>query len=149
MTDAWVKNVLENGPQWYCATYTLNFASTSAITGYVAADPTAAGDMGVVIQGNTLYPGTHLKIWELQYDMSASQQLQMQWDATSAQVAVSVNGQGGGCRKYFRQGGLHVPLSTGAPITGATGKIIFNTIGTVTAGDFISINMVLRKDIVQ
>jgi len=149
MVDAWVKQVLENGPRNYIATYTLNFSSTSAITNYVAADPTSSGDMGWNIGGNTLYPGVNLKIWELMYDMAASQQLQLQWDATSAQVAVSVNGQGSGNRNYKQQGGLYVPQSAGAPITGATGKIIFNTIGTVTAGDFISIQMWLKKDIQQ
>lgn len=149
MADAFVKQVLENGPRNYIATYTINFALTAAVTGYVAADPTASGDMGVIIGGNTLYPGVHLKIWKLNYDMSASQSLQLQWDASSPQVAVSVNGQGSGDRDYMRQGGLYVPQSTGAPIAGATGKIIFNTVGTVSAGDFISINMWLKKDIKQ
>ena len=62
MVDAWVKQVLENGPRNYIATYTINFGSTSAITNYTAADPTASGDMGVNIGGNVLYPGTNLKI---------------------------------------------------------------------------------------
>lgn len=149
MADAWVKQVLENGSRNYIATYTINFGSTSPITSYVAADPTSAGDMGVTIGGNTLYPGTHLKIWKIMYDMSASQSLQIEWDATTAQVAISVNGQGSGKRDYKKQGGLFVPQSGGAPITGATGKIVFNTIGTPTAGDFISINMWLKKDIGQ
>ncbi len=149
MVDAWTKQVLENGPRNYIATYTINFGSTSAVTGYVAADPTSSGDMGVNIGGNVLYPGVHLKIWKLTYDMSASQSLSILWDATSSQIAVSVNGQGSGCRDYMKQGGLYVPQSAGAPITGATGKIKFDTVGTVTAGDFISINMWLKKDIKQ
>lgn len=149
MADAWVKQVLQNGARDYIATYTVNFGSTSAITAYTAADPTSSGDMGWNIGGNVLYPGVNLKIWELQYDMAASQALKISWDATSAQVALTVNGQGNGHRKYKHSGGLYVPQSAGAPITGATGKIIFDTVGTVTAGDFISIWMWLKKDIQQ
>lgn len=149
MVDVWVKQVLQNGPRDYIATYTINFAATSAVTGYTAADATASGDMGVNIGGNVLYPGVHLKIWKLMYDMSASQSLNILWDATTDQIALTVNGQGNGLRDYKHQGGLYVPQSAGAPITGATGSILFTTVGTVTAGDFISINMWLKKDIHQ
>ncbi len=149
MVDSWTKQVLENGPRNYIATYTMNFGLTTPVTGYEAADPTSTGDMGVTIGGNVLYPGTHLKIWQIKYDMSASQSLKIIWDASTDQVALTVNGQGGGERDYKEQGGLFVPQSAGAPITGATGKILFDTLGTVTAGDFISINMWLKKDIRQ
>lgn len=150
MADAWVKQVLENGSRNYIAVYNLNFTATSPLTGYVAADPTSAGDMGVSIGGNTLYPGTHLKIWKMQYDMSASQALKIIWDATSSQTALTVNGQGSSEKDFMKYpGGLYVPQSSGAPITGATGKIKFDTLGTVTIGDFISITMWLKKDIAQ
>lgn len=149
MADAWVKQVLENGPRNYIATYSLNFTATTPLTAYVAADATSSGDMGVNIGGQVFYPGVHLKIWELMYDMSSSQSLQILWAATTPQTALTVNGQGGGKRCYKEQGGLYVPQSAGAPITGATGNILFTTLGTPTIGDFISVNLWLKKDIKQ
>lgn len=149
MADAWTKQVIENGPQNYRAIYTLVFTAMTPLTGYVAADPTSTGDMGVTIAGNTLYPGTHLKIWGLDYDMSSSQALQIIWDATTPQNAFVINGQGSGQHHWHKQGGLAVPQNAGAPITGATGKIIFTTLGVPAVGDMLSVNMWLRKDIHQ
>lgn len=143
MADAFVKQVIQNGPRNYIATYTCVFTLTSPISTYVAADPTSAGDMGWLIGGNTLYPDTNLKIWRLDYDMSASQGLEILWDATADQVALAINGQGSGCRDYKHQGGIYVPSG----LAGATGKILFTTLGTPSAGDIISINMWLKKDI--
>lgn len=149
MADAWVKQVIQNGFRDYIAQYNLNFTATSPLTGYVAADPTASGDMGVNIGGNVLYPGVHLKIWRMQYDMSPSQALKVSWDATSAQVAVTVNGQGSSEKDYEYSGGLYVPQSAGAPITGATGKILFDTVGTPSVGDFVSVWVWYKKDVKQ
>lgn len=149
MVDVWTKQVMENGSRNYRAIYTLVFTATSPITGYVAADPTSSGDMGVIFAGNTLYPGVHLKIWELNYDLSASQGVQILWNATTNQTAWALNGQGAGAHDWKKEGGLAVPQSGGAPITGATGKLIFNTLGTPAVGDLISIDMWLKKDIAQ
>ncbi len=150
MVDAWVKRVLENGSRNYVAIYNMNFTATTPITSYTAADPTSSGDMGVTIGGNVLYPGTHLKIWKMQYDMSASQSLKMIWDASSPVVALTVNGQGGGEKDFMKYpGGLYVPQSGGAPVTGATGKVLFDTLGTTAVGDFISITIWYKKDIAQ
>jgi hypothetical protein len=149
MVDAWTKQVLDNGPRNYRAVYTLVFTAMSPLANYLAADPTSSGDMGVNIAGNTLYPGTHLKIWELEYDMSSSQAVQIIWDATTPQNAFVINGAGAGKHHWKKRGGLYVPQSAGAPITGATGKILFTTLGVPTVGDMISIEMRLKKDIHQ
>lgn len=152
---AWSKQVLQNGPRTYLAKYTLLWASgdTGFPTTLTAADPTASGDMGVNIAGNVLYPGTHLKIWRLSYDVGVNLALQIVWDATTPQNAWILNGQGSGKQDFMKQGGLYVPQSGGAPVTGATGKLFFNVIGqgaaTGVAGDFVSLDMWLKKDIAQ
>lgn len=148
MVDAWTKQVLENGARNYRAVYSLVFTATTPLTGYVAADPTASGDMGWPYAGQTLYPGTNLTIWDLQYDLSSSQGVQIQWDATAPQTAWALNGQGSGGHSWMKKGGLK-PYSGGVLITGATGKLIFNTLGTPAVGDLISIEMWLKKDIAQ
>lgn len=145
MADTPVKQVLENGPRNYRATY--NVAVAAGLAAYVAADPTASGDMGVSIAGNTLYPGTHLKIWELRYNITEGLSVSLTWDASSPQLGWILTGFG--TVSFKKEGGLFVPQSAGAPIAGATGKIIFDTIGTPAAGQSISIDMWLKKDIKQ
>lgn len=144
-----VKQVLENGSRSYVATYTAQFASADTFAEYTAADPTSAGDMGVTIAGNTLYPGTSLKIWRLAYNITAGVSVNLVWDATSPQTAWSLTGFGD--QSFVKQGGLYVPQSAGAPITGATGKILFDMVPStvaVSTGTF-TIEMWLKKDIQQ
>lgn len=147
----WSKQVLENGPRSYLAKYTLLWASGSLdpVTAYLAADPTSGGDMGIAIQGNTLYPNTHLKIWQMKYDMAESIGLEIYWDASSPTPAYILNGSGSGGQDFKKQGGLFVPQSGGAPIAGATGKLYFTTLGVPAADKFISLNLWLKKDIAQ
>lgn len=147
----WNKQVLQNGPRTYLAKYTLLWASGAIdpVTAYLAADPTSTGDMGVTIGGNTLYPGTHLKIWEMRYDLAESIGLEIYWDATSPTDAYILNGQGAGKQDFKHQGGLGIPMSGGAPITGGTGKLYFTTLGVPAADKFISLDLWLKKDIAQ
>lgn len=141
------KQVLENGPRNYRATYDITSDGTG-ITAYVAADPTSAGDMGVSIAGNTLFPGVHLKIWRVRYNLAAGLVVALTWDATTDQDAWSCNGFG--MQDFKDEGGLYVPQSAGAPIAGATGVILFNSAAltppVVTVG---SIELWLKKDIKQ
>lgn len=106
---------------------------------------TGANNMGVVILGNTLYPGTHLKIMEMKYTVSGMS-LQIDWDATSAVTAWFL--QGYGHFNFRQQGGLYVPQSSGAPVTGATGKLLFTTLGA-GAGSSYTVDIWCKKDIVQ
>ncbi len=147
MVDAWTKQVIENGPRNYVALYNIVFTGTTGISAYVAADPTSSGDMGVAPQGITLYPGTHLKIRRIEYDVVAALPVQLLWDATTAQLAWTLTGFGH--HDFKKDGMLYVPQSAGAPITGATGKILFTTPGTVVAGNAATIKLWLRKDIAQ
>lgn len=148
-TPTVTKQVLENGPRNYVAQFTCPLVSGDTLASYVALDPTSTGDMGVVIAGATLYPGTHLKLMELRYDISDTLGVELIWDASSPQNADIINGLGGGHKEYRRNGGLFVPQSAGAPITGATGKVLFTLIGTPAAGQFFSILVAARKDIAR
>lgn len=147
-TPTVTKQVIDNGPRNYVALYTCPLVSGDTLASYLAADPTSGGDMGVKIQGNTLYPGSHLKIVRLAYDVSSQLSVQVIWDATSATTAYILNGQGSG-KQMFRPIGALAPASAGALYTGATGKILFTLRGTPAAGDFFSVQMWCRKDIVQ
>lgn len=141
------KQVLENGARNYIAIYNATFAMADTLAAYDAADPTSGGDMGVIIGGATLYPNTHLKVWKLNYNMVGDANgLVMSWDASSAQAFWTVTGFG---KQDFKKspGGLYVPQNAGAPIAGATGKILWDFTAAV-AGSF-SIEMWLKKDIVQ
>lgn len=144
-----VKQVLENGARNYAALFTSVFAAGDTISNYLALNPTSGGDMGVSFAGNTLYPDTHLKIVDLQYELSDGLALQLIWDASSAQTAYIVTGLGGGTGKFRKSGGLFVPQSAGAPIAGATGKLLFTLQGTPSAGQVLSIHIQARKDIAQ
>jgi len=120
-----------------------NFTATTPLTTYAAADPTSSGDMGVIIGGNTLYPGSHLKIWKMQYDMSASQSLQVLWDATTDDQAITVNGNGSGSRISRRTLAACLIPNPLASLE----KVLFTTLGTPSVGDFISITVWYKKDI--
>lgn len=142
MATTVTKQVIENGSRNYIATFQIN-SDASAYAAAVCLDPTSGGDMGVAIAGNTLYPGTHLKIWELRYNLPPGITANLIWEATSAQNAWTMYGFGKQC--FFRHGGLFVPQSAGAPITGATGKLDLS-IPAGVAG-YGSIEIWAKKDI--
>lgn len=144
-----VRQVIQNGPQNYVLNISAQWTDTSALTGYTLADPTATGDMGVNFAGNVLYPGVHLKIYRMSYDVSDGLAVRLYWDASSATTAYIFNGSGGGKQMLRPQGGIFVPQSGGAPIAGATGKILLDVLGTPAAGNFFSLEIWLRKDIRQ
>ena len=81
-------------------------------------------------------PGIHLKVMRVQYDVNNGS-LRMQWDASAAQDMLIV-GQGVGNHDYTFEGGLTVPV-----ISGATGSIKFTTVGFVSGSSYsIVIEMV-------
>lgn len=126
----------------------MKFTNLSDGTGESAVtkiDPTSSGALGVTIQGNTLYPGVHLKVMEIRYTVSGMT-LQIDWDATSDVTMWLL--QGFGELDFSKTGGLAVPQSGGAPVAGATGKILFTTLGA-GAGSSYTVEMLCKKDIVQ
>lgn len=148
MSDAVTSQTLENGNQWFVAKFT-NLSDGTGETGVVKLDPTSgasgANNMGVVIQGQTLYPGVHLKIMEMKYTVSGMA-LQIDWKATSNSNLWNL--QGYGHFNFRQQGGLYVPQSAGAPITGANGQVLFTTLGAAPGSSY-TVDIWCRKDIVQ
>jgi hypothetical protein len=148
MADAVGTTVFENGNQWFRAKFT-NLSDGTGESAVTKLDPTSAAsganNMGVVIQGNTLYPGTHLKIMQIDYTVSGMT-LQMIWDATTPNTAWLL--QGFGKMDFTKQGGIAVPQSSGAPITGATGIVKFTTLGA-GGGSSYTVDIWCKKDIVQ
>lgn len=119
MADAVTSQILENGPR----RLTMKFTSVSdggGEAGVVKVDATASGPGGVVIQGQTLFPGVHLKVEEIDYDIK-SMGLRIQWVATT-NVDMEVLG-GFGVKSYRSSGPLQNPKTTGA-----TGSIAFTTL---------------------
>lgn len=97
-------------------------------TGVTKVDATSSGPLGVVVQGQIVYPGIHLKIVDLAYDCFGMG-VRIQWHATSNVDAWIATGQGAGPFMFLdsRAGfqGLINPNTTGA-----TGSIDFTTFST-------------------
>lgn len=148
MATTFTKQVIENGPRNYIAVFTIN-SDGSAATSTAALDPTSSGDMGVIIGGNTLYPGTNLTIWRLAYNLPVGMNARLIWEATSAQDAWDMYGFGK--QEWKFHGGLPIPTSGGVPIAGATGKVdltsVAYTLPTGTTAAFGSVEVWAKKDI--
>jgi hypothetical protein len=146
------KSVFQNGSRNYRAVYSFVGDGSNVISAYVAADPTATGDMGVPIAGNTLYPLTNLKIVKMRYNLAAGFSIGVIWDATSAVIAWELFGFGH--QSFLKEGGLTgKPLTSGVPTapTGLTGKILFTQKpdAALASGIAGTIELWLRKGIVQ
>lgn len=131
MADTVASQLIENGFRWWTYQFT-NLSDGTGESAVVKVDPTSTGPLGVAIAGNTLYPGSHIKIREIEYDVKGMT-LEMLWDATADQKFAVLGGYGR--LKFDRFGGL-VPYSAGALIPGATGKIKFTTTGQVSGGNY-------------
>jgi len=146
------KSVLENGFRNYKAVYNFVGDGSNVISGYVAADPTSSGDMGVTIAGNTLYPGPHITIIGMRYNLAAGFSVGVIWDATSATPAWELFGFGK--QLLFKEGGLQpYTITSGVRtlLTGATGKILFTQKpdAALAAGVAGTVELLLRKGIQQ
>ncbi len=80
MADAVTTQILENGNNWWSYSFT-NLSDGTGESGVVKVDGSAAGPLGVIIAGNTLYPLSHIKIREIEYDVKGMA-LEIIWDAT-------------------------------------------------------------------
>ena len=86
-------------------------------------DGSSSGPLGVTIGGNTLYPGVHIKITEIRFQVT-DMSLRIQWDANSDADAVTLS-PGADTLDVTRVGGIFIPVG----LAGATGKILFTTVG--------------------
>jgi hypothetical protein len=145
VADVVTSQLIENGPR----RVVYKFTSVSDGTGesaVVKVNATSSGPLGVVVQGQTFYPTTHMKIVDLLYDVR-TMSVRMQWDANSPVDIFIASGQGAGPFGLLdsRGGFGGIPNNGGA---GVTGKILFTTIGAALNASY-SIIMTLIKGIPQ
>ena len=133
MADTVASQLIANGPRNWGYVFT-NASDGTGETGVVKVDGSSSGPLGVTIGGTIIYPTSNIKITEIEYDISPGLKLEIIWDATSAQIATVL----GGFNKlyYWQFGGLAAVGSTGALIAGATGKILFTTIGSTPGASY-------------
>jgi hypothetical protein len=124
VADVVATQILHNGNNWWA----YSFTSASDGTGEAAVtkvDGSPAGPLAVIIGGHTFFPGFHIKVREIEYDVRGMQ-LQIIWDATAPQNVAVLGGFGH--LKYDRFGGLAAVDANGASLAGATGIIKFTTL---------------------
>lgn len=125
MADAVSSQLVASGSRNWSYVFT-NLSDGTGETNVVKVNGSSTGPLGVTIGGTIIYPGKNIKITEIEYDVNMLA-LEIIWDATSPQNAVVLSGYGK--MDFHKFGGLAAVGANGAPIAGATGKILFTTIG--------------------
>lgn len=126
MADAVTVQLLENGPRVWAYSFT-NLSDGTGESGVVKVDGSATGPLGVNVGGQTFFPLQHIKIREIRYDVKGMA-LEIMWGATTPQNALSLGGFG---RISFDNVGGLAAFSGGVMIPGATGQILFTTLGAM------------------
>lgn len=129
MADLVTSQILENGARAFAAKFT-NLSDGTGEAGVTKIDGSATGPYGVNIGGIVFYPGVHIKIREVIYDIRAMG-VRIQWDATGVLDAL-ILGDGKDSQKFDRLGGIYIPVGT----VGATGKILFTTVGAAANSSY-------------
>jgi hypothetical protein len=138
MADAVTITTIEDGPRWLV----MRFTDISDGTGEtLVLKVNAASAHGVVVQGQTFYPGVHLKIRELEWSVYGFG-LELLWDATTPVTAYTCWGVDH--QKFDRFGGITNPKTTGA-----TGNILFSTTQPAAGGAGYSLLMRMSKGVPQ
>jgi hypothetical protein len=144
MADTVTSQILENGQRLVVYKFT-NASDGTGENNVTKVDATATGPLGVIVQGQTFYPGTHLKIVEIKYSVF-SMGLRIQWVANANVDALVL--QATDHWKFLDErmgfGGIYVPSGT----AGATGSISFTTVGAA-AGSGYTVVMTLTKGVPQ
>lgn len=123
MADVVTSTLLENGPRNFAYRFT-NLSDGTGETGVTKIDGSSAGPLGVTVAGQTFYPGAHIKIRSIDYDIKAMG-LRIIWDADVDADALVLSGID---HKDFREfGALQIPSA----LANATGKILFTTVGAI------------------
>lgn len=121
MADTVTSTLLENGDRNWAYRFT-SFSDGTGETNVTKVDGSSAGPLGVTIAGNTLYPGVHIKITEIRFQVT-DMSLRILWDATTKTDAVILS-PGADTLKFKKVGGIFIPVG----LAGATGKILFTTV---------------------
>ena len=119
----------------------------SGLTNYVLVDPTAAAaatvaNLSVTQAGQVFYPGTHLTLVGLDYDIQ-DLKLRLQWGATVNQDILAL-GNAPEDFDWTKFGGIRVPST----LAGATGQILITTVNQAPNSTFALV-LYLRKNIPQ
>jgi len=145
VADAVTSQLLDNGPKWAVYKFT-NVSDGGGETGVVKVNATSTGPLGVTVQGQTFYPGVHLEVVALEYDVR-TMAVRIMWEATANDDMWIASGAGAGPFIFLdRRGGFQGLKNPNS--AGATGSILFTTIGAA-AGATYSIIMKLNKGIPQ
>lgn len=143
MADVVTTQILENGPRRVVVKFT-NLSDGTGESAVKKVDASSTGPYGVVQQGSTVYPTTHMKIVDLAYDVKAMQ-VRMLWEGTPNLDIWICSGDGAGPFEFLdsRAGfqGLINPMGSGA-----TGSILFTTVGANLNASY-SIILALTKGI--
>ncbi len=141
MADAVTSQTLLNGPRHLVMRFT-NESDGTGETGVTKVDATAAAN-GIVLQGQTITPGVHLKITKVAYDIKGMG-VRVQFHATSNADALVLGGYG---TMDFRDvGGIQNPGT--ASLAGSTGSIDFTTV-QAALGSSYSVTLWMTKGIPQ
>lgn len=146
MANVVTSQTLENGPRRVVMKFTGVFDGSGEETGVIKVNATSSGSLGVVVQGQTFYPGTHLKVIDMAYDVNAML-VRLQWEASSNVDMWIAAGQGAGPFVWLDSragfGGIVNTLAAGA-----TGSIAFTTVNS-NLGSSYSIVLTMIKGIPQ
>lgn len=138
MADVVTSTTIEDGPRWLV----MRFTNVSDGTGEAAVvKVNAASAHGVVIAGQTFFPGIHLKLREVEAWID-NMTLRMQWQATTNADLLTLTGAEH--QKYDRFGGLTCPPG----LAGATGSILFTTLNQFSGSSY-SVVLRMTKGIPQ
>lgn len=124
MADAVTSTLILNGNRHAVFVFTNDGGTVEA--GVTKIDATSSGSLGVVKQGQTFYPGVHMKITGVRYSVQGMA-LRIQWHASSNQDALIL--QGADHLDFRDTGGIPNP----GTMAGVTGSIDFTT-DIVSAG---------------
>lgn len=129
MVDTVTAQVLLKGPRHLVKRFT-NVSDGTGESGIKKVDA-AGAECAVVVQGQTIHAGVHLKVTRVEYDVKGMG-LRIQWDASSPADMLVL---GGYDDLDFRDvGGIQNP-GTGT-LTGSTGSILFTTLGAVANSSY-------------
>lgn len=129
MADTVTSQIILDGPR----NLVMKFTNFSDGTGEIGVKKVDAQSTGFAVNG--ALPGIHLKVRQIFYDIRGMG-VRLLWDATTPTDMVILGGFG--MLDYRHFGGLPNPQGTGA-----TGSILFTTIGALANADYnITLEMI-------
>jgi hypothetical protein len=120
--------LIENGPR--NVVYKFTAVGDTDESAVAKITPTSAGPLGNNLQGNAVYPGVHLSILDLWFNVASGCLLEILWDADTDVQALVLAGTDHW--RFTRQRG-GIPGLTSPAAAGATGIIRFTTHGLTAA----------------